>query len=273
MIIIMKYNFSRILVPVDGSAQSLTAFRAALVFARKYEAHLTTVHVDEEENVNEKLRNQLHEMADGWDYHYIHKKGTVHKEIINFSQQTDAELIVMGTHGVRGFQEFWMGSNAYKVVNSATCPVLTMREDASVNDFKTIVMPIDTSFESRQKVPHAIQVAKHFGSTLHVLGVSSDDDKDAEYKIKAYMRQVLHSLDEEKIPYVQEMCLGGNITDKTILYADEQKADLIIIMTEQELQIGSFFLGKFAQQMVNHSHIPVLSIPPRDDLLVQDARL
>jgi hypothetical protein len=44
-------------------------------------------------------------------------------------------------------------------------------------------------------------------------------------------------------------------------------------MTEQELQIGSFFLGKYAQQMVNHSNIPVLSIPPREDIMVTEARL
>jgi nucleotide-binding universal stress UspA family protein len=269
----MKYTFTRMLVPVDGSAQSLTAFKAAITIAKKYNAHLTTVHVDEEENVNEDLRNQLHEIANGIDYHYIHKKGVVHKEIINFSKQTDCELIVMGTHGVNGFQEFWMGSNAYKVVNSASCPVLTMREDAKVNEFKTIVMPIDTSFESRQKIPFAVHIAKNFGATVHILGVSVDNDQDTEYKVNAFCRQAVHALEEHGIAYTLDKKLGGNITETTINYASNKNADLIIIMTEQELQIGSFFLGKFAQQMVNHSHIPVLSIPPREDLMVQEARL
>jgi nucleotide-binding universal stress UspA family protein len=50
-------------------------------------------------------------------------------------------------------------------------------------------------------------------------------------------------------------------------------ADLIVIMTEQEPQLGSFFLGKFAQQMVNNSPIPVICVPTREDLLITDARL
>jgi hypothetical protein len=44
-------------------------------------------------------------------------------------------------------------------------------------------------------------------------------------------------------------------------------------MTEQEPQIGSFFLGKFAQQMINHSNIPVMSIAPREDLMISEAKL
>lgn len=269
----MKYNFSRLLVPVDGSPQSIVAFRAAVKFANKFQSQLTAVHIDESGVGEESIRKQMSSHTNGVSFNYLHKKGTVHKEILTAARETDSELIIMGTHGVSGFQEFWMGSNAYKVANSAPCPVLTMRENAQVNDFKTIILPIDTSFESRQKVPAAVNVAKQFGSTIHVLGVSSGDDKEAEYKVKAFTRQVMHTLEDEKIPCTLDMQLGGNLTDITINYAKEKNADLIVIMTEQELQIGSFFLGKFAQQMVNHSHVPVLSIPPREDLMMAEARL
>jgi nucleotide-binding universal stress UspA family protein len=188
------------------------------------------------------------------------------------AEELDASLIIMGTHGVAGFQEFWMGSNAYKVVSSSKCPVLTMREtDAAA--IKTIVMPIDTSFESRQKAPYAVALAKKFGATIHVLGVSVDKDKETEYQVAAYARQVLHSFDEEGIKYVHETRLGGNITNITQDYAAQVSADMILVMTEQEPQIGSFFLGKFAQQMVNHSPIPVMSVAPREDLLISEAKL
>lgn len=269
----MNIQFNRILIPVDGSPQSVVAFRAACFFAKSFNAQLTAVHIDESDKTEDELRKLLTAESKGGPFHYIHKQGSVHKEIIAASKETDAELIVMGTHGVAGFEEFWMGSNAYKVVNSATCPVLSMREDSSINEFKTIVLPIDTSFESRQKVPYAIKLAQVFGSTVHVLGVSVDTDKDAEYKINGYVRQTTESLKEHGVNFVVERRMGGNITNNTIEYANAQKADLIVIMTEQELQIGSFFLGKFAQQMVNHSQVPVLSIPPREDLMVTEARL
>jgi nucleotide-binding universal stress UspA family protein len=148
-----------------------------------------------------------------------------------------------------------------------------MREDAGINQFKSIVLPIDTSFESRQKLPYAIKLAEVFGATIHLLGVSTDKNKESEYKVNAYLRQTIEKLNGCHINSSHEKRLGGNITNQTIRFAQEKKADLIVIMTEQELQIGSFFLGKYAQQMVNHSNIPVLSIPPREDIMVTEARL
>ena len=269
----MNYSFQRILVPVDGSPQSIVAFKAALVYAKAYNAKLNAVHIAEKDVSESTVHKQLDSLSNGMEYTYLHRTGSVHKEIILASKETDTDLIVMGTHGITGFQEFWMGSNAYKVVTQATCPVLTMKEESGINSFKKIVLPIDTSFESRQKVPAAISVAKRFGSIVHVFGVSGDKDKDAEYKINSYVRQASTAIQESGIETVIDKNLGGNITDSTMNYSKEIGADLIIIMTEQELQMGSFFLGKYAQQMVNHSPIPVLSVPPRDDLMTSEARI
>lgn len=268
----MDTSFKHILVPVDGSSQSMVAFKSAVFFSQKYGSELTAVHIEESSN-EEALKAKLDPYSGGIKYHYIHKRGSVFKGILSAAEEVDANLIIMGTHGVTGFQEFWMGSNAYKVVSSSKCPVLTMRESGATNDFKTIVLPIDTSFESRQKVPFAMSLAKKFGATVHVLGVSVDKDKETEYQVAAYCRQVLHSFDDENISYIHEKRLGGNITAITEEYAKSVNADIILIMTEQEPQIGSFFLGKFAQQMVNHSNIPVMSIAPREDLMISEAKL
>jgi nucleotide-binding universal stress UspA family protein len=269
----MSVSFNQILVPVDGSVQSMVAFRSAVFFAKKYNSQVTVLHISDDTAPQEAIKGQLATDAENYPFAYQHRKGSVYKEIIHTAKEIEANLIVMGTHGVSGFQEFWMGSNTYKVISTAKCPVLSMREDTRINQFKRIVVPIDTSFESRQKVPAAISLAKQFGATLHVLGVSVDKNKDTDHKILGYLRQVKHSIDEEKVPAKYEKNLGGNITNITIEYAKSVDADLIVIMTEQETQIGSFFLGKFAQQMVNHSSIPILSLMPRDDLFVTEARL
>lgn len=268
----MDTSFKHILVPVDGSIQSIAAFKSAIFFALKFGSELTAVHIEESSD-EEGIKAKLEPHANGVKYLYMHKRGSVFKGILKASEEIDASLIIMGTHGVTGFQEFWMGSNAYKVVSSSKCPVISMREERPTNDFKTIVLPIDTSFESRQKVPYAVSLAKKFDATIHLVGVSVDKDKETEYQVNAYTRQVMHSFDDENVKYVFEKRLGGNITVLTEEYAKQVKADLIIIMTEQEPQIGSFFLGKFAQQMVNHSPIPIMSITPREDLIISEAKL
>ncbi len=78
-------------------------------------------------------------------------------------------------------------------------------------------------------------------------------------------------LEEENIRYVLESVHAENLTDSTIEYALKINANLISIMTEQEISAKNLLLGPYAQQMVNHSPIPVLSIHPKD-LLVSLSR-
>ena len=269
----MNATFNRILIPFDGSPQSIVALSSAIFFTKKYDAALTVVHI-QEASKEEYIKELIDKNCEGVNFNYVHKKGKAFRGIIDAAKETDANLIVMGTHGVSsGFEEFWMGNTSYKVVSLAKCPVLTMRENANFNHFQSIVLPIDTSFESRQKVSFAIGLARKFAATIHVLGVSADNNKEVDQQINGYTRQVINTLQEEGINFTFEKKLGGNITKTTIDYAVEIKADLIIIMTEQEAQMGSFFLGKYAQQMVNHSPIPVISLSPREDLIVTDARI
>ncbi|MCE1224981.1 MAG: universal stress protein [Geobacteraceae bacterium] len=53
--------------------------------------------------------------------------GIPHEEILNKAAEVKATMIVMGTHGRRGFDHFIFGSTAEKVVKTAPCPVLTVR--------------------------------------------------------------------------------------------------------------------------------------------------
>lgn len=268
----MEISFKQILLPFDGSQQSIVALNSAIFFTKKYNAQLTIVHIVEK--ISETgIRDLINQNGQGINYNYIHKHGKPFKGIVQAANEIDADFIIMGTHGISGFEEFWMGSNTYKVVSTVKCPVLSMRENIQHNDFKSIVLPIDTSFESRQKVPFAIGLAKHFDATIHLLGVSVETDKESEHHINTYTRQIIQSMELKGVKYTYQKKLGGNITNTTVDFATQINADLIIIMTEQEIQYGSFFLGKFAQQMVNHSTIPVISISPRKDLNVTDARL
>lgn len=268
----MATHITKIVVAVDTSSCSTMALKAALSLAKAYHASLYVHHVTEG-STSEEVKQKVASVLGSTPHTYSESKGSVYKEIIVKSLDVNADLIVMGTHGNTGFQEFWLGSNANKVVSSAKCPVLTIRDDARTTDFKKIVTPMDTSFESRQKIPVAIDLAEALKASIHILGVSTGKDKEAEHIVGNYTRQASDSISDHNISCTIEKRLGGNITNTTIMYAEEIMADLIVIMTEQEPQIGSFFLGKFAQQMVNNSPIPVICVPTREDLMITDARL
>jgi nucleotide-binding universal stress UspA family protein len=86
------------------------------------------------------------------------------------------------------------------------------------------------------------------------------------------VRQVCNNIAEKGVPCTSSIQLGGNPTELILAYAKVKNADLITIMTEQETNIVSFFSGKYSEQMIKNSTVPVLSIHPKD-LIVSDARL
>ncbi|MBI5541537.1 MAG: universal stress protein [Bacteroidia bacterium] len=268
----------KILVPIDFSADSVNALEHAISFANIIEADVRMIHVKRSKNFEmpfyfkdfdmvvgkslddfmniliEKYKGKIKTKLD-----YKIREGNVFKEITNQAKYDDAYLIIMGTHGASGFEELMIGSNAFRVVSNAPCPIITIRNGFEHKDLKNVVMPIDFSKETRQKVPFVTELARFFGATVHVIGVAEISSVDITSKINTYCTQVEEYLKEKGVNCTKEVLVGSNITDITIDYAKKVNAELITIMTDQ-LTNAAFWLGPYAQQMVNHSPIPVLSI-------------
>jgi nucleotide-binding universal stress UspA family protein len=272
----------QIIVAIDFSKTSLSALAYGIHLANKAGADLQMVWVDnttsdevvfegfahEERNEKVALLKELQEhnakkLKKG-KLDFKTRKGKVYIEIAQQAKATNADLIIAGTHGVSGFEEFWIGSNAYRIVTHAPCPVITLRHDCKVEDVTKIVIPIDSSQETRQKIPVASQVAQLFNSEIHILSLYSTSLKSVQRRVDNYAKQVVDYLKERKVKYVSEIKESENITRTTIDYADEIGANLIAIMTEQETTTANIFLGPYAQQMVNHSPIPVLSMRSKE---------
>jgi nucleotide-binding universal stress UspA family protein len=188
--------------------------------------------------------------------------GKIYKKIISVAEEMNTDIIVMGTHGVSGMQELLIGSNAFRVVSGAPCPVLTVQTHARKIGFKDIVLPIDNSKESRQKVLHAIEIAKHYNSVIHIAGIITMSDVELQRRFEVKIHQVKEFIERHEVPYTVKMFKGDNIATISMDYAYQINADLILIMTEQEINSTGLLMGSFAQQIVNHSKVPVLSVRP-----------
>jgi nucleotide-binding universal stress UspA family protein len=210
------------------------------------------------------LQEKHRKLLKGGRLDYKIRKGKVYIEVAQQAKSISADFIVSGTHGVSGFEEFWIGSNAYRIVTHAPCPVITIRQGFEVRDIGKIVLPIDSTQETRQKIPVAAEIARLFNSEVHVLSLYSTTLKSVHRRVDNYTLQVKQFLDEQGIRNVQSIKESDNITRSTLDYSEETGADLIIIMTEQETTTANLFLGTYAQQMINHSTIPVLSIRSKE---------
>jgi universal stress protein A len=142
-----------ILCPIDFSESSLKALETAIELAESFDATVHVLHVLEslpslseaEDSTSAKSSAYLHriELEDRIRLSMIDtienygkptiklfsmiESGSVAKRILRISQQISADVIVISTHGRRGWNRLVFGSVAEEVIRKALCPVLTLR--------------------------------------------------------------------------------------------------------------------------------------------------
>lgn len=278
-----------IVVGIDFSKNSHNAMRHAVAISLKNKAkvHLAwvkTASVQSElgghSNANDYLtaiRKKLNEWVEECKHEApeseidsIVLEGKPALELTKYAANLSDAIIVMGTHGTSGFEELFVGSNAFRTINLSTVPVLVLREGIEINkDLTEILVPIDTSFETLQKIKYAVDCAKIFGAKINLLGVVNPVSSDVKHIInvqlqhaanmclKANVRFDVHTID------VQE----GAIT-AILNYAKKIDANLVIIMREEENDLSAVWMGTNTRVIVNNSSVPLLIIPNVNQFLL-----
>ena len=198
---------------------------------------------------------------------YKIRTGKVYKEITDEARESKAMLVVTGTHGASVFVEFWIGSNANRIVSLSPCPVITIRGGIDIaRSLSKIVLPIDSTTETRQKATFTGYLAKKHDAQVHVLSLYSTKAKAIRRNVDSYSEQVAKYFEEEEIKYLITSMEADNIADSMIKYAKSVDANLISIMTQQESSTANLWMGSYVQQTINRSPIPVLCIRPKETL-------
>jgi nucleotide-binding universal stress UspA family protein len=268
----MENAFKQILLAFDNSDASRVALQKACDFASKFNSDVTALFVSG--NTESSFENSKKFLEDfttskGIKFNIIEKKGKVYDEVIKLEKQGDYALIVLGSHGKSGWQPFWVGSNAFKVISSSTCPVITVQEAASPLTLDHILLPIADSNSTRQKVPYCAEIARRFGATIHLFGVSKNSGKETMKNVNSYIRQTERYLAERDIKFTVNTDFGVKVPERILEYALEVKAGLVLIMTETES--SGLFMDTYSQQLVNQSPVPIMSIHSRDTRLTGTA--
>jgi len=276
-----------IISAIDFSDCSINALEHAVSIARCTKANILMVWVnnpyttktilssDRSDDLVEEVERQFNRLITkysaelpGLKIDYIIREGKVYKEVVSQARESDAWLIVAGTHGSSGFEELWMGSNANRIVSVAPCPIITIRAGVEISrNLERIVMPIDSTMETRQKVPFTAELANAFGAEVHVLAVYTTSVEDVRRLVLSYAKQTAKYLKDKGLKHQVIETESENLSTTTIQYAQKIDANLISIMTEQEKTALNVWIGPYAQQMVHHSPIPVLSLHPKEILI------
>ena len=273
-----------ILVGIDFSECSINALEHALSIASKAEKDIIMVWVNRPESQKElhsydsntvvdEVTKRFEELIEKYksdfkqQMKYEIRKGKIYRQIVKAADEYSVSLIVVGTHGSSGFEEFWIGSNANKIISETYIPVITISSKIDIHrELQRIVLPIDSTPETRQKIIFTALLAGFFNAEVHVLALYSGSSRRIHDRVDKYAKQMAGYLEEEGVKYKFVSQRSDNLTNSTIEYAKKVDANLIAIMTEQERSASNILLGPYASQMVNNSPVPVLSIHPKNVL-------
>lgn len=144
--------YDHILVPTDGSNGTRGAVEHAVDLATTYDATLHTVYVvetdlgidfsvpgtlDALEEAGENAIAEVIQQAEAGGVETIEgvvAQGAPHRVVLEYVDEHDVDLVVMGTHGRTGLDRYLLGSVTEKVVRLSDVPVLTVRMPAESSD-------------------------------------------------------------------------------------------------------------------------------------------
>jgi nucleotide-binding universal stress UspA family protein len=280
----ININTNKILIPIDFSETSNRAIKHGAFIAKLCKGELILLHICKKSELLDIVLPALNIKDPSLITIYLHRKldllaesirkefgvkittlisvGNITTEIVAIAEEFKIGMIIMGTQGADSENGLFLGSNSYRVLTKANIPVMTVRSESPKLGYRHILLPLDSSEHSRQKVNAAIQMADKFAAQLHVVGILGKEEKNYEYKMQVIFEQIQKLAKEKNLICTCEIAVAANRAQKTLAYAKKIKADLIITMTDQTAGLSRIILGTYAHQLINNSAIPVLAIPP-----------
>lgn len=279
----MNTKASNILVPTDFSPVAECAIIHACTMAKQTQDQVKLLHVVNKESLGElkkhkldivDLRSRLDKQCNyyaekyGVTITYLIKEGSIFTEIGEAADKEGSQLIVMGTHGVKGMQHL-TGAFALKVVANSKVPVIIVQHKMPKSGgYTNIVSPIDFSVETKQKTLQTISVANLFKAKVHIFKqVGYDESVDNKIKLNAQF--VKRHMEQQNIDITEviQKDKKADFSKEFLAYAKEIDADLIVILTTAEKGVKDIVLGTEEQRVINNAEeIPVMCVNPLQNL-------
>jgi len=278
----------RILVPVDFSEDSVLAVDIAVEIANLLQANLRLMHVRTGQRYfPEFAKNNPEMLLSDFDVTYMNsmlkrafekynvpnrevdykiREGNIVREITNQAYYDDSNLIVIGTHGVSGFEDRWVGSNAYRLAANAPCPILTVRKEMVIHEDRKIMLPIDHSNLSRRIAPRVAEFAKIIGAKVILVGINENQRWFLPGRLGMFVRQVEKFMRKDHQIHVESIILEDAVKkpEQILKYAEKNNITFIALPVRKSINPFESFFYPYANEVLNISEIPVLVVPAKE---------
>jgi len=272
----MKY----ILIPTDFSKSANNASNFAIELANLLQLPLRFLHsvktpVEwanlnlEEEKKYPETKGRINDAKDNlkiWekkatekdvdaDHSLIYNIGM--DELVNYARPELYELVVMGTHGAKGFEKI-MGSNTQKLIRNSKVPVIAIKQEFELIKLKKILIATDLKEDSENAFEKVYSILKQFKAEIELVYINTP------YSFKE-TNQIDQMVDEFRgklgIEDLKVQCLNANNEARGIGMAiNKLQPDLFTSITHHRTGFDTIFSPSITEEIINNYELPVLSI-------------
>jgi nucleotide-binding universal stress UspA family protein len=265
----MENEKNLIMVTWDFTEKSMVALEHAVHMSSVLKGEISVVHiVKKESEIREAKKRMTDEVKQKFPnpslvFNFVVRTGNIFHTIAEISTESNALLVVMGTHGIVGMQKF-LGSWALKVIASAKSPFIVVQESPGEEAMKNIVLPVNYKKETKECVAWTHFFSKRFGTKFHLFRARYNDsnfkkglDSNLFFLTKYFNSKGIHF---ESHQAEAETDFGK----ATVQYAKSVHADAILLMTTRDIGFADYVLGPQEQYIIaNNERIPVICINPK----------
>lgn len=267
-----------ILVPTDLSPTSLPAFHFARVWHKQFGGAVHVIHAQHFELPpyfsSAQIQNLTRELkkASQAATQYLRKESAASlgfesdvsvltqppvEAILTAIDAVQADLIIMGTHGRRGANRFWLGSVAERVLRESSKPILAVRQGMTASSFSHVLCPVGFSQVGREALQYAAAMAQAGNMRLTVLHAVEDGDKTPDC-----------SLVPEEVRArctIEELTYHGDAAGAILTAAQELKPDILVMGTERKASVLGGLFSTTTERTMQWADAPLLVIPKENN--------
>lgn len=261
----------KLLVPTDFTEIGNSALQHALTLSHGTATTLYILHVvatSAELSEAETKLGIFASRADGYAHvtvKTIARIGNIFEDIPQVCAEKKIDMVVMGTHGLRGMQ-FITGGRALRIVTATEVPfIITQGESISATGYNNIIVPLDLSRNTKQKLALVAGIAKFFNSKVHLL-IPNEKDEFLSKQLQNNLNYARQYFQERSIAHTAQVSDedSSDFVDGILDFATKVNGDLIAVMNDQG---SSFKLPalQYTQQVITNEHkIPVMVLNPKE---------
>jgi nucleotide-binding universal stress UspA family protein len=215
---------------------------------------------------NNEVRTYADGALQGFPYSIATDIGDLVPVIVEKEKRLPADLVVMATHGLRGWRRLILGSVTERVIRAGDVPVLSINRNETrprtSDPIKRILCPINFSEVARASVEFASQLAAAFDGELVVVHVVEEESRGLTPARIPDVREWIVPAVQNRCTY-REIVLRGGAAERVLDCAEDIGADLLIIGAQHKMFRDETVIGTTTERLVRFAHVPVLSVPRR----------